>query len=66
MRKMNDDFDSLEMEHTTAIAAATFAIASQYFSEEKPNEGPETESILTKTKSKVGGLSRKLSGKIMS
>ncbi|KAI9111777.1 hypothetical protein K1719_017467 [Acacia pycnantha] len=65
VRKMSDDYDSVEIEHATAIAAAAFAITSQYFSEQKPNnEGPE--SLLTKTKSKVGGLSRKLSGSFRS
>ncbi|KAI9111340.1 hypothetical protein K1719_017030 [Acacia pycnantha] len=65
VRKMSDDYDSVEIEHATAIAAAAFAITSQYFSEQKPNnEGPE--SLLTKTRSKVGGLSRKLSGSFKS
>ncbi|XP_028762054.1 uncharacterized protein At3g61260-like [Neltuma alba] len=60
LRKMSNDYDSQEMEHATAITAAAVAITSQYFSERKTSEGPE--SLLTKTKSKVGGLSRKLSG----
>ncbi|XP_054808822.1 remorin 1.4-like isoform X1 [Prosopis cineraria] len=64
LRKMSNDYDSLEIERATAIAAAAFAVTSQYFSEQKTSEGPEN--LLTKTKSKISGLSRKLSGSFKS
>ncbi|KAK7317953.1 hypothetical protein RJT34_02601 [Clitoria ternatea] len=51
-RKMSHDYDSMEMEHATAIAAAAFAIYSQEVSE-IPQQKKIREQSFTKTKSKV-------------
>lgn len=71
--KMSHDYDSLEIEHATALAAAVFAISLREFPEQKINDGPE--SSFTKTKGKIGSkislssqpssLSKRLSGKDM-
>ncbi|KAK7251927.1 hypothetical protein RIF29_35542 [Crotalaria pallida] len=55
-RNMNHDYDSGEMEHATAIAAAAFAIHSQEQISEIPQKkkiSEPFETSLTKTKSKV-------------
>ncbi|KAK7362420.1 hypothetical protein VNO77_04531 [Canavalia gladiata] len=70
-RKMSHDYDSLEMENATAVAAAAFAIYSQEISE-IPQEKKIRDPPLSKTKSKVddpkspfsqfGGASKRFSG----
>ncbi|XP_012572593.1 uncharacterized protein [Cicer arietinum] len=72
-RKMSHDYDLIEMEHATAVAAAAFAISShvsEITHENKMSEFPETS--LTKTRSKIhdkksaisqlGAASKRLSG----
>lgn len=72
---MSHDYDLIEMEHATAVAAAAFAISShvsEITHENKMSEFPETS--LTKTRSKIhdkksaisqlGAASKRLSGKL--
>jgi len=73
---MSHDYDFIEMEHATAVAAAAFAISSHVSEiphEQKMWEFPETS--LTKTRSKaydkkssfsqIGAASKRLSGKFL-
>ncbi|XP_020215258.1 remorin 1.4-like isoform X2 [Cajanus cajan] len=69
---MSHDYDSLEMEHATAVAAATFAIFSQEISQIPQQKKTRDNPALNKAKSKVddtkppifqfGGTSKRFSG----
>lgn len=70
---MSRDYDSIELEHAIAVAAAAFAISSQVseIPQERKMSEPPNETSFTRIKSKVDDkkspisqLSKRFSGKI--
>ncbi|CAL0315221.1 unnamed protein product [Lupinus luteus] len=59
-RNLSRDYDSIEMDHAIAVAAAAYAIKSKEVSEQK-KKSETLEVLLTRTKSKVDGTNSPIS-----